>query len=176
MRLIVLSLLALGAVRLCAAETNAEPSAPAAAVTQITSRSVDFDLKSRQAIYRGSVRVQDPRMAMTCELLTASIPESGGRVDRIVAESNVVIMLVDKGATNRATSERAIYTYSTQDGRTNEVLELAGSPAIETPQGRLTGDSIVWDRVNDTIKATNQRMTVRSEESDSTNAIPGLKF
>lgn len=176
MKLTALFLLAAGMMRLCAAGTNDAPVTNLIAETHITSLSVDFDLKSRTAIYRGNVRVDDPRVALTCELLTATIPESSGRVDSIIAETNVVITLIDKGATNRATSAKAVYTYSVNDGKTNEVLELLGSPAIESPQGTLTGDAITWDRINDTIKATNQRMTVRQDGSDSTNAIPKLQL
>ena len=171
------ALLLVGAGELFAEETNA-PTVTATNITEthITSKTVDFDLKTRQAIYHGNVRVEDPRVNLSCEVLIANIPEGGGRVDSIVAETNVVILLPDKGATNRATADRAVYTYSISGGVTNEVLELQGSPAIETAQGTLKGDSIIWDRANDTIKATNQRMVVRQEEKDGdTNAIPELR-
>ena len=159
-----------------AAETILPAASTNSTETHITSKTVDFDLKTRQAIYHGNVRVEDPRVNLSCEILTANIPEGGGRVDSIIAETNVVILLPDKGATNRATADRAVYTYSISGGITNEVLELQGSPAIETAQGTLKGDSIIWDRANDTIKATNQRMVVRQEEKDGdTNAIPELR-
>jgi lipopolysaccharide transport protein LptA len=176
MKPILLILLAAGMTCLGAPGPGDGTSTNAVPETHITSDSVNFDLQTRTAIYRGKVRVEDPRVAMTCELLTATIPEHSGRVDRIVAETNVVIVLVDKGTTNRATSAKAVYTYSVEAGRTNEVIELLGSPAIESPQGTLTGDSIVWDRSNDSIKATNQRMTVHQDDSNATNAMPRLQL
>lgn len=153
-------LLLLAAIALRAEETHLPPVTGTNTTTIITSQSVDFDLKSRSAIYRGNVRVEDLRISLTCELLTARMPTNGGRVDSIIAETNVVIVVQDsKGETNHATAARVIYTYQRTTTVTNEMLELTGSPAIESPQGTLTGDTITWDRVKDVIRATNQRMT-----------------
>lgn len=138
--------------------------------TQITSHSVDFDLKSREAFYHGNVRVTDPRVSLTCERLTVTIPTEGTRVDKIVAEDKVVLLIPEKGITNRATADKATYTYVIRDGRTNEVLELTGSPAIETPQGTLTGDPITWDRTANVIRAVNQHMIFRTDTVSTNGA------
>jgi len=144
------------------AQTN--PTAPAAKPaerppTQITSDSVDFDLKTRTAVYRGHVRVDDSKMTLTCEVLTAKVPESGGKIDSIVAEQNVVIDTTDaKGQPNRATGDKVVYTYSVANSVTNETVELTGNPRLEAPQGALTGDTIVWDKANNRVRATNQKM------------------
>jgi len=144
------------------AQTN--PTAPAAKPaerppTQITSDSVDFDLKTRTAVYRGHVRVADPTMSLSCEILTAKVPESGGSFDSIIAEQNVVIDAIDgKGQTNRAMGDRVIYTHKVEGSVTNEVIELTGNPRLEAPQGALTGDTIVWDKANNRVRATNQKM------------------
>ena len=152
------------------AEEPAKLSANAASTeTRISSKTVNFDLKSRSAVYRGSVVVEDARVNVTCDVLTARLPTNGTRVDSIIAESNVVMLIPEKGATNRATSDRAVYTYSVNAGVTNEVLELTGSPAIETPQGTMTGTKITWDRARDNISATDSHMSYRP----STNAPPG---
>ena len=83
--------------------TNAppKPPPPPRAPTHIDSDSADFDLNGHKAIYEGHVRVDDPQMKLTCALLTADLPQSGGRINHIVAETNVVIDATDeKGATN----------------------------------------------------------------------------
>lgn len=157
------------AVTLRAGETNPPPAKPASTETHISSKTVDFDLKSRQAVYRGNVIVEDPRVNLTCDTLTARLPTNGTRVDSIIAESSVVILIPEKGTTNRATADKAVYTYSVNAGVTNEVLELTGSPAIETPQGTMTGTKITWDRARDNISATDSHMSYRP----STNAPPG---
>lgn len=168
-------LLIVAALRVPAAESFlSETTSSTNLETRIDSDSVDFDLKSRQAVYRGHVRVEDPRVALTCDLLTARVPNEGKRVDSIIAESNVVILIPDKGVTNRATAAKAIYTYQISAGKTNETLELTGLPApcIETPQGTLTGDTITWDRGTDTLRATNQRMIYRANADTPTNNMP----
>jgi lipopolysaccharide transport protein LptA len=168
MKLIPVIFSALTATAVLAAQTNLPPATVGATETHINSNTVDFDLKTRTAVYRGNVHVEDERINMTCEVMTAKLPASGGRVDSIIAETNVVILVPEKGVTNRATSQRAVYTFNVNAGVTNETLELTGSPALDSPQGRLTGDKITWDRVANTIRATNQRMLVRTEATNST--------
>ena len=180
MKLILFATFAAVAVGLRAEETNTPPAKAATIETHISSKTVNFDLKSRQAIYRGDVVVEDPRVNLTCDVLTARIPADSTRIDSIIAESNVVILIPEKGTTNRATADKAVYTYSAGAGMTNEVLELTGSPAIETPQGTMTGTRIIWDRAKDSISAENQHMKVRQPESPSilpaaTNAAPEPK-
>jgi lipopolysaccharide transport protein LptA len=174
MKSFVILLLLAAALRAPAVENFLSGAATTNSETHIESDSVDFDMKSRQAIYHGHVRVQDPRVSMTCDLLTARIPAEGKRIDSIIAETNVVMLIPDKGVTNRATSSRAVYTWQISGGKTNETLELTGlpMPSIETPQGTLTGDTIVWDRGSDTLRATNQKMIYRPGAEPSTNNVP----
>jgi lipopolysaccharide export system protein LptA len=117
----------------------------------ITSASADFDLSGHEAIYRGQVRVDDPQMKLACERLVADIPQSGGRVNHIVAETNVVIDFTDdKGQTNHVTCDKAVYVLKVQDGVTNETTTLTGNPQprMENAQGTQAGDVIIWSRVN----------------------------
>jgi len=173
MKLIVIFLSLLAAFQARAAENFLSGNTSTNIETSIESDRVDFDMKSRQAIYHGHVRVTDPRVNMTCDTLTARIPNEGKRIDSIVAETNVVILIPDKGVTNHATASRAVYTWQISGGKTNETLELTGLPApsIETPQGTLTGDSIIWDRGADTLSAKNQRMVYRTGTEAATNNV-----
>jgi lipopolysaccharide export system protein LptA len=146
-----------------AAPTPPPPRPP----TRIESdNSADFDLNGRQAIYRGHVRVDDPEMKLTCGLLVADVPQAGGHPNRIVAETNVVIDFTDtKGQTNHATSDKAVYSYSVQNGVTNETLTLTGNPQMENAQGTQAGDVIVWDRANNRIHFENPHMVFRQNLS-----------
>ena len=165
MKLIVFSLLAAGVLSLAAAEPDAAPAL--AAATQITSQAVDFDLKARQAVYHGNVTVQDPRIHLTCEFLTATIAESGGRVDSLVAESNVVAVIVTNNTVFTVTSPKAIYNYQVLASATNQTLELSGlpEPRITWPQtnsvppetNQFTARRIFWDIGKGTIKAEGHR-------------------
>ncbi|MGH7990373.1 MAG: hypothetical protein ACREDS_09330, partial [Limisphaerales bacterium] len=84
--------------------TNKPAAAPAAPhLTRIDSESVVFDMSTnaRTATYRGHVRVDDPQMKLTCAWLVADLPQDGGHINHIVAETNVVIDFTDdKGQTN----------------------------------------------------------------------------
>lgn len=148
--------------------TNKPPVEPS--FTEIFSDRADFDLKLKNAIYQGHVRVNDPKMKLLCERLTAQVPESGGRMDHIVAETNVVIDFLDeKGQTNHASGDKAVYTWSTTNSITNEVVVLTGNPKLENIQGTLTGDVMTWDRINNTLRATNQKMKIRQTGTNSFN-------
>jgi lipopolysaccharide transport protein LptA len=139
--------------------------------TQIFSDSGDFDLKNRIGVYTGHVRVIDPQMKMTCEKLTAKTSENSSRIDSIVAETNVVIEGVDdKGRPLHATSDEAIYTYKVVGSVTNETIELVGNPVVSSAMFSGTADTIVWDRINNSIHTTGQHMTIHPEATAGTNA------
>lgn len=124
--------------------------------TTISADSADFDLTGHEAIYHGHVRVDDPQMKLACEQLIANMPAAGGRVNHIVAETNVVIDFVDnKGQTNHMTSEKAVYVYHVENGLTNETVTLTGppQPQMENAQGKQSGDVIIWNRVNTNTSA-----------------------
>ena len=90
-------------------------------------------------------------MKLTCEQLVADLPPAGGRPNRIVAETNVVIDFTDtKGQTNHATGDKAVYTYQEQGGVTNVTVTLTGDPQpqVVNAQGLQAGDVIIWNREN----------------------------
>jgi lipopolysaccharide transport protein LptA len=154
-----------------ASATTNLPAAPPPprAPTEIHSDSWDFDMTARQVVYHGHVRVDDPQMKLTCAQLTADSPESGGRVNHIVAETNVVIDFTDtKGQTNHATSDKAVYLYNVQNGVTNETVTLTGNPQMENVQGTQAGDVIIWDRANNKIHIDNPHMIRRQNLNGAT--------
>jgi lipopolysaccharide export system protein LptA len=156
-----------------ASATTNSPDAtrPPRAPTRIDSDSADFDLVARTATYRGDVRVDDTEMKLTCAWLVADVPQAGGRPNRIVAETNVVIDFTDtKGQTNHATSDKAVYLYNVQNGVTNETVTLTGNPQpqVENAQGTQAGDVIVWDRANNKIHFDNPHMIFRQ----NLNGVP----
>jgi lipopolysaccharide transport protein LptA len=120
--------------------------------TRIYSESANLNLTGHKVVYRGHVRVDDPQMKLACQWLTVDLPEPGGRVDHIVAETNVVMNFVDaRGNPARATGSRAVYSYQVHNGVTNETVTLTGNPQIEDALGTQTGDEIVWDRANNRL-------------------------
>jgi lipopolysaccharide export system protein LptA len=162
------------------AQTNINAALePARAPTLIHSDSAEFDLNSspRKAFYYGHVRVDDPQMILTGEKMVADLPQSGGHISRIVVETNVVMnFLDDKGKTNHAISDKAVYDYYVQGKVTNEAVTLSGHASVTNSDGSwMTGEPIIWDRENNSVHASNEVMSVKQNMSDAmggTNSPP----
>ncbi len=151
------------------ATTNAAPR-----VTHIDSDNADFDLTAHTAIYRGDVHVTDPQMKLTCAYLIADLPEAG-HINRIVAETNVVIDFADdKGETRHATGDKAVYTYNVENNVTNEIVTLTGNPQVTDAQKNvMTGDVITWNRIENRFTVKNPHATIQNPESlTKTNFAP----
>jgi len=128
---------------------------------------------------RGHVHVSSPGFDMTCEQLVASSPQSGGRVNHIVAETNVVIDATDaKGQTVHATSDKAVYDYSVENGVTNEPITLTGNPqpqVIIHQVGFVStnwADVFIWNRANNVFRSMGNERSLTGPTSAETNAPP----
>ena len=98
----------------------------------------------------------DPRMTLTCELLTARFTTNGA-IENIVAEQNVVLTQTNG---NTATGDRGIYTVV----GTNETIELIGNAHWNDGQHDATARSFFYDGLTDELKA-NDRVKVRYPNS-----------
>jgi len=128
----------------------------------------DFDLGGREVVYHDHVRVDSPEMKLSCEWLAADVPQDGGHVTNIVAETNVVIDATDdKGQKLHATGARAVYVYAVQNGATNETVTLTGSARVEYAQDVLTGDVINWDRAHNHLSVPNNPKMIIHENFNS---------
>jgi lipopolysaccharide export system protein LptA len=151
------------------AQTNAV--APPRAPTIINSDSAEFDLSSspHKAFYYGHVQVDDPQMKMTSEKMVADLPPSGGHISRIVSETNVVIdFLDDKGQTNHAISDKAVYDYNVQGVVTNEIVTLTGHASVTNADGSwMRAEPIIWDRANNRVYGSNETMSIKQNLNDA---------
>lgn len=160
--------------------TNAPASKPQPSrqLMRIESDSLDVDLTARKAAHHGHVRVDDPEMKLTCEDLTADLPQDGGHINHIVAETNVVIDFTDeKGQTMHWTGDKMVYDYAVQNGATNETATMTGNPELETAQGKSIGDVIVWDRARNHLDIKNPKIVYRQNINGSTadtNSLPAM--
>ena len=135
--------------------------------------------KTMVAVYRGHVRVSDPRMWLTSEVLVVTVPLAGGRPENMVAETNVfMIALDDRGRTNTARGDKVVYTYKVSGGVTNELVVLTGTPAVVvTPEGTMTSDRIDGDLIKGTFDGgTNVRMTINAAALGGSTNAPGLNL
>jgi lipopolysaccharide export system protein LptA len=124
-------------------------------------------MKSNVYVWGGAVRVDNPQMQLSCELLTVEAPKldkNKGKYNRATAETNVVIIWTDDKGTNEATADRAVYTYTLTNTaaappeiwETNAFVILTGNPAVSNAQqGVYRADPIIWDRIRDIIYTTN---------------------
>ena len=148
----------------------AAPNTPGAeSQTRISSDWGEFDMTGRRATCHGHVRVDDPEMKLTSEWLITELPRADEHVSHIVAETNVVIDFTDeKGQTNHATGDKAVYVYSESGGVTNETVTLTGNPQMENAQGTQAGDVIIWDRANNKIHFDNPHLIFRQNLTGAT--------
>jgi lipopolysaccharide export system protein LptA len=159
------------------AQTNATPP-PAVQPTEVSSDSADFDLKIRRATYHDHVVVTDPKLKLTCELLVLDFPEGGGRLNHVLAETNVVIDFKDdKGSTYHVTSDKAIYHYSVVNSVTNESVTFTGHAQAETAEGFMTAEPMIWDRGTGHFRGSNIHMKSRQNlDAPGGTNTPSLKL
>jgi len=148
--------------------TNAE----APRTTQIDSDSAEFDLNQRTAVYHGHVHVTDPQMTLTCDWLTADLPQAG-HIDQIIARTNVAIDFVQDGQTTHVTGDNAVYHYQLENGVTNETVTLTGNPRVINPREDVTAETIIWDRLRNGFQFKNIHAIENIGNFPATNA-PGI--
>jgi len=162
-----------------ATDTKASLSPKPRPLTLIYADRGEFDMAGRKVTYHGHVRVDDPEMKLTSEWLITDLPQPGEHVNRIVAETNVVIdFLDDKGQTNHATCARTVYSYAVKDGTTNELVTLSGNAKVENAEFIMTGEPIVLNLATRKITANNLVMIPRQSlinASAGTNSPPATK-
>ena len=162
------------------AQTNLPAGPPPEQPLEIDSDSGYFDGLTNQMVYLGHVFVTDHAKArMTCARLTVNVPPAGGHPTNIVAETGVVIDVVDgKGQTNHITANRAVYAYGVSYGVTNETVTFTGGdplPKVENPQIIVTGEPLV---LNVALKrfSGNQYTTILKKSPGSDNGSNAAPF
>jgi len=150
--------LCLAASGLVVAVVTAQIDAPETSTkspTEIFSDSADFNLKTQVVTYRGHVRVTDPQMKLTCNVMTARTATEGGHIESIVAEGDVVVDMVNQqGQTNHATGQRLVYSYKVENLVTNDQAVLTGDPRLQQadqPDSYMAAEAITWDRASGNI-------------------------
>jgi lipopolysaccharide export system protein LptA len=139
----------------------------------------DFDGIGRTVTYRDNVCVSNADIKLTCALLVADLPQSGGRLSHVVAETNVVIDAKDdEGHPIHATSDKTVYDYSVQNGVTNITVTLTGNPQplVIARQGTSVvtnqADVIIWNRATKGFKFIGNIHSSYGPASAGTNAPP----
>jgi hypothetical protein len=120
----------------------------------INSDSGFFDGETNQMVYIGHVFVTDHAKArLNCERLTISLPPNGGNPTNILAETNVVVEVLDeRGETNHITASKAVYAFcviSNAPGNivTNETVTFSGDPmpVMTNTSALVRADPMIMD-------------------------------
>ena len=179
----LLMLLMAGSCGLVWAQTNqvAMVAARPAQPTEVDSDKAEFDMggahSPRQVIYRGNVRVTDPKIKLWCEWLLLTLPPGSGHVSHISAETNVVIDFVgENGEKYHVTSDKAVYDYTVVNQVTNETVTWTGNPIVDTKDGKIWSEPLVWDRRANRFFFTNQKMILPNGLSGSGTNGSALKL
>jgi lipopolysaccharide export system protein LptA len=118
------------------------PHARTDQVAEITAQ--DYTVGREGALFRGKVRMNHPNMQWSSGQITALAPPGGGRMNRVVAEQDVVFDLLDaKGQKVHGTGDEAVYTYGITGTTTNEAMVLTGRPA-QLESTNFTGQNKVF--------------------------------
>ena len=172
----IITLLLAGSCGFIWAQTNTPTQNPPEQQIEISSASGHFDGITHQMIYLGHVFVTDAKAKLHCERLTVDLPPVGGHPTNIVAETNLVIdVLDDKGQTNHITANKAVYAYSVVNAVTNETVTFTGGnpmPKVENPQFIILGEPLVWNLVTKQFGGPNYRTIFNPNSGKGTNAAP----
>jgi lipopolysaccharide export system protein LptA len=178
-------ILTLLAVVVCGMFVVAQTNTPTATVTNIPASAVitnsdihvrargrlEYVFETKEIIHREKVHVEYQDMQLWCELLTAIDPGDAKRIEKITAETNVIIRVAQDGGTNNGTGDKLVYTYNVVDGVTNELAELTGTPArVETSKGvKVNGQMIIYD-------FTQRKLIVPNSDSQFPMGTNNLNF
>ena len=144
------------------------------------------DMVHYHTVYNGPVTVDTPRMHLTSDWLAADPPHDQVADSHVVAATNVVIVLIDnKGQTNHATSDQAVYNMHVEAGVTNETITLSGHAKMWNDKLTQKGEPLVYDMVKqELVGGSNWETTFNHDALDSlggtnstghkTNSIPLL--
>jgi lipopolysaccharide export system protein LptA len=131
-----------------------------------------YGVTPEAALFRGHVRIESPQMGWTCEQMEAEMPGAGGKLERITAERNVLFDLTDeKGQKVHGEGQRAVYYNRITATATNELLELTGSPFLETTNGTFRNSVILLDRAKNKLVAPGKYRMRGPVPSGLTNAF-----
>jgi lipopolysaccharide transport protein LptA len=111
-----------------------------------------YELKPQEALFRGDVRLEHPRMSWKCGEVTMQGTSGEAKEQRMVARQSVAFdWLSPDDEKVHGTCDQAVYNYNITAAGTNDTIELTGNPVIETTNGTLRNAVIILDRANNKI-------------------------
>jgi lipopolysaccharide export system protein LptA len=140
--------------------------------------SSEYTLSTNSALFQGGVTVKHPQMNLNCKTLTLDVPTSEVRAQTLVAQDEVHFTLnAPKGEKINGTAERAVYTYSVDAGKTNDIIELTGNPRLTLADGSTFENKvIILDRANGKLIAPGKYLVRNFGSPVVSNDFPLMKL
>jgi hypothetical protein len=145
-----------------------------------------YDQNTNQIVYFGPVSVTYSNMSLACERLTVKLPGTGGNPTNILAQTNVVVDMVDaEGQRNHITAEQATYSITVLSNAvaglvTNELIWIRGGsqPAkLVNTNGYVNADPIVIHVREGTVEFPDfVEMHFRETHGSGNKGTNGLPF
>ncbi len=153
--------LSLAAAPAVAAETTGAVAAGEDAGTVITSRSLNFEQKKREAVFDGDVLVVDPQIRIKSDRLTVIFTEDN-QVQKLFAEGRVQIEQEQLAASGGRAD------YDVAEGK----VVLSVNPLVRRGRDMLTGETITFWRDSSRILCEpNARLVLHSEREALTGIM-----
>ena len=125
-------------------------------VTEITSEKLFFDYEAKEAVFTGSVIVNDPDLYMTGDKLTVFLTAED-EIERLVAEGNVEIKM--EGMQSR--SGKAVYTLA------DSKVVLTDTPQVSREGSVLQAEKVTYWRLENRLEAFPRARVIMFQEDDS---------
>lgn len=113
---------------------------------RVTADQFRFNFATNRISYTGHVRVEDPRLELTCGRLIIG-RGAGGSIDRLTAQEDVVIR--DRLGGGTTTAGEAVYRVEAGF----ETVELTGEPHYREGLREATAERFLLDRTHDSLAA-----------------------
>ncbi len=120
---------------------------------RVTADQFRFNFATNRIMYTGNVRVEDPRLELTCGRLVIG-RGPGGTIDRLTAQEDVLI----RDRMNGGTTTAGEAVYRVEAGQ--ETVELTGEPHYREGLREATAERFLLDRTRDSLAAIGEARLV----------------
>ena len=116
-------------------------------------------------------------MNLNCKTLTLDAPSSETKAQTLVAQDAVNFTLNANDQKINGTAERAVYTYSVDAGKTNDLIELTGDPKLSMADGSTFENQVIFlDRANGKLIAPGKYLVRNFSSPVVSNDFPVINF
>ena len=125
---------------------------------------LSIDLKKHIGIARKDVVIRRDDVTVCCD--EAEAKYAGNQIERVTCKGRVVIVRPDG---TQATSDLAVFIAA------EDSLTLSGNAQVTTVEGKLTGETIIYDIKRDQLEVAGKRSRFQFEPKKTGPGAPGIR-